>query len=200
MIKMLGYQSIRKTASLVSDALERCSWEQIFFPAMIGLLSGVFAGAVRLHLGLAGHKILLWLPFVLGTRIIFKWPAGCSIGAFGAVIGNILSGDSFGSAAIIMPLAVFCGGFIDIAIKSLQSRNFLIHLAVMSVMGANFNILLFGVRSLCGYLFRSHNFAGLCGVEAMLASYAFFGFLAGMTGAIAGRSLSRLRRKNHSKP
>jgi ABC-type thiamin/hydroxymethylpyrimidine transport system permease subunit len=162
-----------------------------------GVLAGLLAAHVRLHLALPGHKALFWMTPVLLARLLSRHPLGAMTGACAAACSSLAFGGSFAGGVVYLPLVVAAGGVLD-ALVAFAERRRLPALAAIPLVGlgglvANLfcaaNRLLVPVR-------KDHLLFGLSGWPATVLSYALFGLLGGLLGAaLAAGMLALVRRR-----
>lgn len=161
----------------------------------VGLLAGLIMSQAHLHLGLPGHKILVWATPVVAARLLWPCPVGAIVGTASAAWATLVWGGSFAGGALFLPLVVMAGGLID-ATAALARRRRLAAWQAVPLLGLGTMLAsLFCLSK--RLLVPSHNHHMLFGIPDPLASvlsYAFFGLLAGAGGALAALALIRARR------
>jgi len=150
----------------------------------VGVLAGLVAGQVRLHLGLPGHKAIFVMAPVIAALLVFRSAAGATGGLVAAALASLATGGQVISLSTHLPFAAAAGGVLDVAIGLAQRRGWgamgMVFWAGLA--GAAANLVLLAERLLTP-LFQSHALLGLTGLGARLVSYAAFGLLAGLVGA-----------------
>ena len=174
------------TAEAVAALMATCA---------VGLLAGLAAGSVRLGLGLAGHKALVWMAPLVAARLVFRSPIGASAGALAAALGTMAAGGHLAGAAMHLPVAVLAGGVLDVAVHVIERRRLGAAWAIplMGLAGLAANLVMLGKRMLVPPL-QVHYFLWTSGLAARCLSYAAFGLVAGLVGAGVGLVIARRRR------
>jgi len=158
----------------------------------VGLLAGIASAHVRLHLGLPGHKAVLWMTPVIAARLLFRSRVGATGGTLAATFASMASGGPLGAAAAGLPIAGLAGALLDLGIDFVERHRFGAGWSILLVglAGAGANVAMLG-RRLLWPLFESHVLVGTGGIGGRLVSYAVFGLLAGLLGAALARVLAR---------
>ncbi|MDK1032206.1 MAG: hypothetical protein QGD94_09380, partial [Planctomycetia bacterium] len=158
----------------------------------VGVFSGIAAGYLRLHLGMPGHKVLVWMTPIIIARLLSRSPAGMTAGAFSSAMAAVLVGGHFAGAAMHLPMVALGGAVFDAGAGFCERRGLSARWAIplLGFAAAGANLVLLAKRLLTP-LFHSRRFLGISGIEARVVSYAFFGLLAGLAGATAATLLRR---------
>ncbi len=193
---MRGYLSIESVRAPRSSGAWREAAERLAGCAAVGLLAGLAAGHVRLHLGLPGHKALFWMVPVVAARLVLRSPGGAAAGAVAAGFTALAVGGRFAGAAGHLPVAVLAGGVLDVAIGWAERHRLgpLWTVPLVGAAGVAANLVMLAKR-LMGPLFEWHQVLGLTGGPARLVSYAAFGLVAGLAGAAIAFAALRLRQR-----
>jgi hypothetical protein len=161
----------------------------------VGILSGTLVAFARTPIHLPGHKVLLWMAPVLATRLMTRRGAGASVGALATAMTTLALGGRLAGGVASWPLVILAGGVIDLGANFCERRDISLWRQVLVLTGACM------VGSLICFLKRLFDpvgaFFSAGNIEDLLTaagSYALFGFLAGMLGAMAGSTLLILRR------
>jgi len=164
-------------------------------PLAVGVLAGVLAAQVRLHLGMPGHKALFWMVPVLGARLICRSRLGTTLGAAGASGASMLLGGNLAGGPAMAFLVVLAGGLLDGAAAWGERLRLpawrLVPLLGLAGLAAN---LLCMVKRLFSPSYEPHVVLGLTGLGAVIVSYALFGLIGGLGGGLIG-CLGRRRAK-----
>jgi hypothetical protein len=184
---MSGYLSIEKRAVRWS----RADANAYLAIAAIGVLAGVAVAFARTPLQMPGHKVLYWMIPVLAARLRTGARAGATAGALSAAATTLsLGGRIGGGGVIMMPMVVLAGVILDWAVESNERENPPLWrcLLFLSLAGAAANLACFVKRIFepSGAVFSVGNLEDMLYVAG---SYAFFGFVAGLLGALAGRAI-----------
>jgi hypothetical protein len=150
-----------------------------------GVISGLLVAHVRLHLGLPGHKALLWMTPIIFARLLTRSKPGATAGASAAAVTSLGLGANLAGGPWALPLIAFAGAAIDAVVAFLEKHP-LPPLLAAPIIGATAmlaNLLCF-VKRLANPIgaFPHHAaaswwFRPLC--------YAAFGLAAGLIAATA---------------
>jgi hypothetical protein len=150
----------------------------------VGLVAGLASGCLRLHLGLAGHKAMVWMAPVILVRLVARAPAGATVGSLAAGVGMLAAGGGPAGDAADLPVMGLAGALLDVVVGFVEGRRLPAAAAILAVglagLGANLVML---ARRLLGPVFQSHSFLWASGADARLLSYASFGLAAGLIAA-----------------
>jgi len=150
----------------------------------VGVLAGLVAAQVRLHLGLPGHKALFWMAPVLVARLLGRHPLGATVGASAAACTALGLGENLAGGLLYLPLVALAGTVLDVAAGLAERRHlsarWLVPLLGASGLAAN---VLCAAKRLLTPLKNTHFVFGVEGAWATVLSYALFGLLAGVGGA-----------------
>jgi len=150
----------------------------------VGVLTGLVAAHVRLHLGLPGHKAVLLMTPVIAARLIFRSTAGATGGLVAAALGSLAAGGQMIGAWAHLPIAALAGCLIDSAIGLAERRRLAAYwsIALTGVAALAANLVFFAERLLTP-LFQSYTLLGLSALDLRIFTYAVFGLIAGLLGA-----------------
>jgi len=170
----------------------------LLFNIAVGIIAGVLAAKVRLHLGLSGHKALFWMVPILTARLTWRSPIGATLGASTAAGASLALGGNLAGGLPYVTLVFLAGGVLDAAIAFAQDRNFrpIAFILTLAMAGMLANIFC-AAKRLVTPVFHHSVIPGLSGPLATILSYAFFGLLAGLVGTALGLSAARLSRGGH---
>jgi len=162
----------------------------------VGVLAGLFMATVRLNLGMPGHKALFWMIPLLVARLSLRCPVGGTVAALGAACTSVAMGGHLAGGIAFVPLVGLAGGVLDALVAFAERHRlgvfWLIPLLAVGGAGAN---LLCAVKRMLTPQYQFHMLLGLTGRSAQLLSYAIFGWVSGLAGAILGTSAERLVRR-----
>ena len=160
--------------------------------AAVGIVAGLLVAHIRLHLGLSGHKLLLWLTPVVAARLLLKSPLGTTAGSLSAACSSLAVGGNLAGGVLLLPLVGVAGAIVDCAVGFAERRVLPAWLLVPLIASAGAGAgLVCAVKRVLLPVFRAHTVAGLAGPPARLLSYAFFGLLAGLVGAVIAAAVHR---------
>ncbi len=159
-----------------------------------GVIAGCLAASWRFHLGLPGHKALLWMTPVIASRLVGRCRIGAIAGALAVAFVSIGMGGSLAGGMLGLPLVGAAGAAIDACIIQLEKRK---ASAFATVMGVAFSAMLANLICCAKRLLLPAGLTPqdvLSGMGFLLrpVSYGFFGFLAGLIAA-TGAHLARHR-------
>jgi len=162
----------------------------------VGVIAGCAAATLKLHLGLPGHKAIIWMTPVIAARLLGRCRIGTTTGAFTAAFVSVGLGGNLAGGLLGLPLVGAAGALVDACILKLERCKAcaLTSILVVALAAMLANLICYGKRLLVPMGIAPHDVFG--GATALLRpmSYALFGFLAGLIAA-AGTHLFR-RRKN----
>jgi len=163
---------------------------------------GVLAGAVtvlgRMHLGLPGHKALLWMIPILAARLLTGAKLGTTAGAATAVTTSLAAGGNLAGGPAMMPLVVLAGALLDVAAAFAEKHALtpVLLVSLMGLAGLAANLICLAKRFFSPVAQARHALWGIPGMGHAL-SYALFGLIAGLIGA--GIACALLRRSRHDR-
>jgi len=192
---MRGFLLNVRRAGLWNRAAGTRQLEMFVASVSTGILAGMLAASVRLHLGLPGHKALFWMTPVLLARLLGRCRVGTAAGAFSAACVALGLGGHVAGGAVGLPLIGFAGLVMDAMIHWLEQRGIrpvmMIPLIAVLAMGAN--LIAFGKRCLVPAGPNAHYLFGFSGPWVEALSYAAFGMLAGLIAACAAALIAWYR-------
>jgi hypothetical protein len=168
----------------------------------IGVLAGVAAAHIRLHLGIPGHKALLWMLPVLVIRLRYRHfagaTAGASVAAFTSLaLGGNLAGSGVGLGLALVPAA---GAILDWAVAWVERLRLsparMIPLIASAAMAAN---LVCAVKRLAAPAVGRHVLLGIADPFASIISYALMGLLCGLLAGLLHLGWSKVKADSHPK-
>ena len=165
----------------------------------VGVAAGLFMGNMRLHLGLPGHKAVLWMTPVLLTRLLGGCKAGGTAGALSAAFTALALGGRVAGGVLGLPFIGLAGAICDTIIDALEKRqdaSCVLIVLFVGIAGVSANLLCLAKRLLLPAGPIPHNLLGLSGLWFEVVCYAFFGLISGLLAAtvaclIGGRRSKR---------
>jgi hypothetical protein len=162
----------------------------------VGVLAGCLAAYLRFHLGLPGHKALLWMTPVIAARLLGRCRVGATTGALTAAFVSLGAGGSLAGGLPGLPLVGLAGALIDTTAVQLEKRKTgaLTAIVVVAFSAMVANLICCAKRLLVPAGVTPHDIFGGVSVLARPLSYGLFGFLAGLIAA-ASAQLSQRHKK-----
>jgi len=198
---MRGYLSIEKELS-IRHRLTSNQQLRVLIPTLaVGVLVGIFASQTRLHLGLPGHKALLWITAAVMVRIYWGCWVGSTAAALTAAVTTVALGGNFAGNAAYLPMVGAAGIILDTTIGLIERWKLW---AVLSIPMIGFAAMVANLVCLAKRLFsplahKHHILCGISGIYLDVLCYAFFGLLAGLAGAICAYMLMHRQRRVQDK-
>jgi hypothetical protein len=191
---MHGFPSTRKKTARWPDLLIAHRTRMFMVCASVGMLSALVAAHVRLHLGLPGHKALIWMTPIVFARLLTRSKPGATAGVSAAAITSLGLGAPLAGGPWGLPLIALAGAVLDTAIWRIEKHSLPLVITVPLIgLTAMFANLLCLAK-------RMANPVGAFSHDAVAAwwfrpvSYAAFGLMAGLMAATAA---AVARRKQH---
>lgn len=183
---MRGFLLTVRKAVLWNSFVSSRQFRMLMASMAVGVLAGVFMAHIRLNLGMPGHKALFWMIPAVLARLLGRCKAGTTATVLSTAFTSLALGGNLAGGWLGLPLVGFAGGFLDLVINFLEKRKicFFLVILVVGVTGIFANLLCLLKRLLLPAGVNMHVFWGISGVWFKIASYAFFGFLAGITGSV----------------
>ncbi|MHC4352676.1 MAG: hypothetical protein ACYS0H_08155, partial [Planctomycetota bacterium] len=183
---MRGYLSIRKDTPLAEMVLGPASLKGLVVSVCVGVIAGCLAASVKLHLGLSGHKALIWMTPVIVARLLGRCRIGTTAGAFTAAFVSLGIGGNLAGGPLGLPLVGTAGALVDACIGRLEKhRASAVTTIVVVAFSAMLANLICCLKRLLGPTgIAPHDLFGSAGLLLRPISYAFFGFVAGLVAAI----------------
>lgn len=152
----------------------------------VGAMTGCFIAFVRLKLGMPGHKTFLWLTPVLVARLRGGCKIGTAAGGLAAAVSTYSLGANLAGGLIGMPLIVMAGLMLDGVINTLQKHKIAGPgmIGALTIAGALAGLICLAKRHILPAGLSPHHILGLSGIWFEIASYTFFGALAGVVASI----------------
>ena len=182
---MLGFLSIEKKNVQWSKA----EGEAYLTMAAVGIIAGIVVAYAQTPLHWPGHKAVFWLAPVLASRILTRARAGATVGASATITTTLLLGGRLAGGVAMMPLVILGGFLLDLAV--IQSHRLHVSVAKVALLlaaatAANLICLIKRLFEPVGSYFSAANLHDLFNSAA---SYALFGFLAGLLGIAAASGI-----------
>ena len=193
---MRGYLSIRKDTPLTDIVLGPAGLRGLAASVSVGVIAGCLAAVVKLHLGLPGHKALIWMTPVIAARLLGRCRIGTTAGAFTAAFVSLGIGGNLAGGPLGLPLVGAAGALVDAFIHQLEKhRTSAVKTIVFVTLSAMLANLICCLKRLIGPIgITPHDIFGGASLLLRPLSYAFFGLVAGLIAAVAAH-LTRYRRK-----
>lgn len=159
----------------------------------IGIIAGALAGTLKLHLGLSGHKALIWMAPVIAARLLGRCRIGTTAGAFTVAFVSLGAGGNLAGGLLGLPLVGAAGALVDACVFKLEKSktSALTSIIAIALAAMLANLICCLKRLLAPTGIAPHDVLGSAGVLLRLMSYALFGFLAGLIAAIGAFALRR---------
>ncbi len=196
---MRGYLWIESKVTPIGAVLGPEGVRGLAVSLSAGVIAGCLAAYLKFHLGLPGHKALLWMTPVIAARLLGRCRAGTTAGALTAAFVSIGMGGNLAGSLSGLPLVGAAGALIDATVVQLERRkaSALTTIATVALSAMLANLLCCAKRLLLPTGLTPHDVFG--GVDVLMRplSYGLFGFLSGLIASIAAhllRSRKTLRR------
>lgn len=195
---MRGYLSTRKDTPLTDIVLGPAGYRSLAASVSVGIIAGCLAAYVKLHLGLPGHKAVIWMTPVIAARLLGRCRIGTTAGAFTAAFVSIGAGGNLAGGPLGLPLVGAAGAMVDTFIYRLEKHQ---ASAVTTILVVAFSAMLANLiccfKRLLGPIgLAPHDFFGSTNLLLRPLSYAFFGFIAGLFATIAAHLVQDRRKSN----
>ncbi|UCC99303.1 MAG: hypothetical protein JSW66_05335 [Phycisphaerales bacterium] len=193
---MRGYLWIEKRPALTEMALGPEGVRGLAVSLSVGVLAGCLAAYLRFHLGLPGHKALLWMTPVIAARLFGRCRVGTTAGALIAAFVSLGMGGNLAGGLPGLPLVGLAGALIDATVVQLEKRktSVLTTIAAVAFSAMLANLICCAKRLFVPAGVTPHDIFGAVSLLARPLSYGLFGFLAGLIAA-ASAQLPRRRKK-----
>jgi hypothetical protein len=185
--EMRGYPWIENRVALTEMVLGPEGVRGLAISLSAGVIAGAMAACLKLHLGLPGHKALLWMTPLITARLLGRCRVGGTAGALTAAFVSISLGGNIAGDMLGLPLIGAAGALIDAAVVRVEKRkkSALATIAVIAFAAMAANLLCCAKRLLLPAGLTPHDTFGGLDVLMRPLSYALFGFLAGLIAATA---------------
>ncbi len=197
---MRGYLSIEKNTALADMVLGPDGVRGLAISLSVGVIAGFLAASVKLHLGLSGHKAIIWMTPVIAARLLGRCRIGTTAGAFTAAFVSLGSGGNLAGGLLGLPLVGAAGALVDACIFRLEKHkaSALTTIIVIALAAMLANLICCFKRLLAPAGIAPHNVLGGASVLLRVISYGFFGFLAGLIAAAGTYRFRRRKNPNQS--
>jgi len=198
---MRGYLSIRKGTPLAEMVLGPAGLKGLVVSVSVGIIAGCLAASVKLHLGLPGHKALVWMTPVIVARLLGRCRIGTTTGAFTAAFVSLGIGGNLAGGPLGLPLIGAAGALVDACIGRLEKlRASAVTTIIVVAFSAMLGNLICCLKRLLGPVgIAPHDFFGSAGVLLRPLSYAFFGFVSGLVAAITSQVVRSRKTRSRQK-
>ncbi len=168
-----------------SSAVGAWQWQMLAANLLVGAAAGAVAASMRLNLNLPGHRALFWLPAVIAGRLMARHRLGATAAASAAACVSLAMGRNLAGGPLFLPLISAAGALIDTLAGFVERRPIPLWLIVplmgLGGLGAN---LICSIKRLLMPPGAVRAVFGLPFPVGNMASYAVFGLLAGLGGAL----------------
>ena len=194
---MRGFLLTVRKAVLWNSFVSRRQFRMLMASMAVGVLAGVFMAHIRLNLGMPGHKALFWMTPAVLVRLIGRCKAGTTASTLSTAFASLALGGNLAGGWLGLPLVGFAGVILDLVINFLEKHkiSFFLVIPVVGIAGIFANLLCLLKRFLLPAGVNMHVFWGISGIWFKIASYAFFGLLAGIIGSVSAFFVIKVMRK-----
>jgi hypothetical protein len=193
---MRGYPSIRKEATLIYSLIGSDGLRGLIVVVSAGVIAGCLSASLRLHLGLPGHKALIWMTPVIIARLLGRCRIGATAGSFTAAFVSLGLGGNLAGGLIGLPLVALAGACIDVSITRLERHETSAVVSIISISSTAMfaNLICFAKRLLLPAGLSPHDVFTSAGLIVRPVSYALFGFISGLIAAITAYFITRRKK------
>jgi hypothetical protein len=190
---MRGYLSIRRGMPLADMVLGSAGFRGLAVSVSVGVIAGCLAASVKLHLGLSGHKALIWMTPVIVARLLGQCKIGTTTGAFTAAFVSLAAGGNLAGGPLGLPLVGAAGALVDTCIGQLEKHraSAVTTILVVAISAMLANLICCLKRLLGPTGIAPHDIFGSAALLLRPISYALFGFVAGLVAAITSHVVRR---------
>jgi len=195
---MRGYLSIEKATAPAETVLGPDGVRGLAISLSIGVIAGYLAASLKLHLGLPGHKAIIWMTPVIAARLLGRCRIGTTAGAFTAAFVSLGSGGNLAGGLLGLPLVGAAGALVDACILRLErcKASALTTVIAVALAAMLANLICYGKRLLVPMGIAPHDMFGSATVLLRPMSYALFGLLAGLIAAAGTHPFRRRKSPN----
>ena len=192
---------IEKKAGLWSSATgHRQAMRDIPIAAAMGIIAGCAASAIRLHLGIPGHKAILWMPIVIACRLLSGCRIGATVGSLSAAAAAYACGGNLAGDMTALPLIAVTGAVLDyFAAMAQRYRSIWFILPIVATGAMIANMICLTKRLWLPLLVGNHGLSGYSELIYRILSYAVCGLVAGVAGVVLYVLASKCRHRMNSK-
>ncbi len=195
---MRGYLSIEKNTALSDAVLGPDGVRGLAISLSVGVIAGYLAASLKLHLGLSGHKAIIWMTPVIAARLLGRCRIGTTAGAVTAAFVSLGSGGNLAGGMLGLPLVGAAGAIVDACILRLErcKASALTTVIAVALAAMLANLVCYGKRLLVPAGIAPHDIFGSATVLLRPMSYALFGLLAGLIAAAGTHPFRRRKNQN----
>lgn len=195
---MRGYLSIRKDTPLTDFILGTAGYTGLAISLSAGIIAGCLAANIKLHLGLPGHKAVIWMTPIIIARLLGRCRTGTTVGAFTAAFVSLGIGGNLAGGPLGLPLVGAAGALVDNSIVYLEKHkaSAIKTILVISLTAMLANLICCLKRLLGPIGLAPHDIFGSASLLLKPLSYAFFGFVAGLVAAVTSHIIRRHKNFN----
>lgn len=192
---MLGPLSTKRKTIPLRSIVGAGSTRMLLLCGVVGVISGLLTAHTRLHLGLPGHKALLWMTPIIFARLLSGARAGATVGGTAAAVTSLGIGANLAGGAWALALVALAGAVIDAVVAFLEKHHLpqVPRVALIGAAAMAANLLCF-VKRLANPVGAFPHHVG-AGWWFRPLSYAVFGLLAGLIAASAAAMVRRRQRQ-----
>jgi len=197
---MHGSQSIGSAVVRLSSSDGALQWRMLLINLLVGAAAGLLSASMRLDLHLPGHRAVFWLTVVIAGRLLARHRLGATASASAAACLSLALGRNLAGGWLFLPLVSAAGALIDTLSAFIERKSvpawLVVPLMGLGGLGAN---LLCSIKRLLAPPRAIRVVFGLPFPIGNMVSYAVFGLLAGVAGAVvAVVAMKRLRGRSHT--
>lgn len=162
---------------------------------LVGIAAGALCASMRLGLHLPGHRAMFWLTAVVGVRLMARHRLGATASASAAACMSLALGRNLAGGWLFLPLISAGGALIDTLAGYVDRKSVPLWLVIplMGLGGVGANLIC-SIKRLMVPPGAIRVVFGLPFPMGNMVSYAVFGLLAGLVGAmVAVAATKRLR-------
>jgi hypothetical protein len=165
----------------------------------VGIVAGGVTACVKLHLGIPGHKAVLWMPLVIASRLLSGCRIGATVGSLSTAGAAYACGGNLAGDMTALPLIVVAGAVLDYFANMTRHHCSIWRILPIIAGGAMIaNIICLAKRLSLPLLAGSHVLSGYSEPIYRVLSYATCGLAAGVAGVVLYALASKCRRRINS--
>lgn len=195
---MRGYLSTKRRILPADIVLGPDGVRGLIISLSAGVIAGCLTASLKFHLGLPGHKALLWMTPVIAARLAGGCRIGTTAGALTAAFVTLGLGANLAGSALGLPLIAVAGALIDAFIIRLEKHkaSTLATIVGVAFIAMSANLICCAKRLLLPTGVAPQDVFSAVDFLLRPVWYGFFGFLAGF---IAATGVQIIRRRNRPK-